>query len=178
MSRHNALLWRGKYSNTLLKLTNNFSLGRGERDDDALSEVKKLELRCDALLVECFTAPPASASSLRHGALVSKLGELNHRITGEWIAFNCLFSYSFAALRQRVRGPEAAYELGDDVRQDVAARVDVIVEHVAQMRRMLHPDTVSDGPGGDAVSDMFIELVRCFLTNRRYFDAIAARGCV
>lgn len=110
------------------------SLGRGEKDEQALKLVKRLELRCDEVLIAAFTAPalegdsaPAAPSAHRSHTLADQAKQLAADVDAELVHARDLFSLG---------------QVTQAVFNEARERLDKVAEHTAQLRAMLSGSSI------------------------------------
>lgn len=126
-----AMQWRAEALKAALA-----SLGRGEKDDAVIKVVKRFELRCDELLIACFTAPApdldptmaAAPSAHRSSTLTDQAKQLVADANAELVHVRDLFSLG---------------QVTQTVFNDVRERTEKVAGHAEQLCLMLSGGSIA-----------------------------------
>jgi hypothetical protein len=126
-----AMQWRAEALKAALA-----SLGRGEKDDAVVKVVKRFELRCDELLIACFTAPApdldptmaAAPSAHRSSTLTDQAKQLVADANAELVHVRDLFSLG---------------QVTQTVFNDVRERIEKVAGHAEQLCLMLSGGSIA-----------------------------------
>jgi hypothetical protein len=127
-----AMQWRAEAHKAALA-----SLGRGEKDDAVVRIVKRFELRCDELLIACFTASApdvdpmmaAAPSAHRSSTLTDQAKQLVADTNAELVHLRDLFSLS---------------QVTQTVFNDVRQRFEKVANHAEQLCLMLSGGSIAN----------------------------------